>query len=272
MRGRAVSEAGAPTVGSTQAPSIGLKGEQLGPSPQPLKITLQGVQLCIANAERLLKDSNSVSEPTAFALAELALEETLKGWVLYYHQRTENARRIVAGRKDTVVAYTRDLAEVMRRVTDVDVEKLFSVHQEKLKVLEPILKQAANALSGVNATTLRQLAIASAPGFTLMKTPSEADIRTLTESFDGAIDYLRKFGAAGLRQLAMSGFYVDRTDSGEIISPSCSSIIPAYPIRNITLALLGVLRSSVLKASGAPPPGRGRKDGVRPSVSAGGDR
>ena len=270
MWGRAVSEGGAPTVGSPQAPSIGLKGEQLGPSQQPLKITLQGVQLCIANADRLLKDSSSVSEPSAFALAELALEETLKGWVLLSHHGKQEVQTPVEN--DEKEASISHFSSALNELTKVDADKLFSTHQQKLKALEPTLNLVARTLSGVNSETYQEIAQTSAPGITLMKAPSEADIRTLTENLDKASDYFRNYGAAGLRQLAMSGFYVDRTDSGEIISPSCSSIIPAYPIQTITLVLLGFLRGSVLKASGAPPPGKGRKDGVRPSGSAGGDR
>jgi hypothetical protein len=255
MWGRAVSEAGAPTIGPTQAPSIGLKGEQLGPSQQPLKITLQGVQLCIANGERLLKDSRSVSEPSAFALAELALEETLKGWVLLSHHRLQEVQTPVAN--DEKEASINHFSNALNELSKVDVDKLFSTHQEKLKALEPTLNLVARTLSGVDSKTYAQIAQTSAPGITLMMMPSDADLRTLTGNLDRAYDYLQKYGARGLRRLAMGGLYVDRTDSGEVISPSCSSIVPAFPVQNMTLILLWFLRGIVTAALGAPPPGQG---------------
>ena len=47
-----------------------------------ISISLDGIQLCIQNAERLLVDSHKVSIPTKMALLELGLEEISKAWGL----------------------------------------------------------------------------------------------------------------------------------------------------------------------------------------------
>ncbi|MGC8651525.1 MAG: hypothetical protein ACP5RX_02855, partial [Minisyncoccia bacterium] len=43
-----------------------------------IKPTIEGIQLCVMNAERLWRDSKKVSEPTKAALIELSIEETAK--------------------------------------------------------------------------------------------------------------------------------------------------------------------------------------------------
>lgn len=55
------------------------------PAPvSTIHVPVEAVQLCISNAERLLNDAAAdVSTPTSAALIELALEETLKGWILF---------------------------------------------------------------------------------------------------------------------------------------------------------------------------------------------
>jgi hypothetical protein len=50
----------------------------------PIPVPVEAVQPCIANAERLLEDAIDVSEPTAAAVTELAPEEALKGWILFF--------------------------------------------------------------------------------------------------------------------------------------------------------------------------------------------
>ena len=47
-----------------------------------IPISLDGIQLCILNAERLHVDSHNVSIPTKMALLELGLEEISKAWGL----------------------------------------------------------------------------------------------------------------------------------------------------------------------------------------------
>lgn len=47
-----------------------------------LSISLEAIQLCILNAERLLDDSQNVRIPTKMALLELGLEEISKAWGL----------------------------------------------------------------------------------------------------------------------------------------------------------------------------------------------
>jgi len=55
-----------------------VRADMIGKIP----ITLEGLQLAIQNAERLLSDSQKVSIPTKVALLEIGLEEVAKAWVI----------------------------------------------------------------------------------------------------------------------------------------------------------------------------------------------
>ena len=48
-------------------------------------VPMEAVQLCIANSKRLLNDADYVSEPTRAALIEIAFEEVLKAWILFFN-------------------------------------------------------------------------------------------------------------------------------------------------------------------------------------------
>lgn len=53
-----------------------------GQSVRDLPVSIEAVQLVIQNAERLLDDSENVSNPTKFSLLEIGLEEIAKAWGL----------------------------------------------------------------------------------------------------------------------------------------------------------------------------------------------
>ena len=54
-------------------------------------VTLQDIQLCLINADRLYKDSKSVSFPTKVSLIELSLEEVSKCWALLFKYFEKNS-------------------------------------------------------------------------------------------------------------------------------------------------------------------------------------
>jgi hypothetical protein len=47
---------------------------------EPIIPTLEGVQLCLQNSERLFQDSGKVTNETCADLIELSLEEIAKAW------------------------------------------------------------------------------------------------------------------------------------------------------------------------------------------------
>ena len=52
----------------------------------PIKIrpSLESIEICLLNSQRLASDAEKVSLPTRAALLELSLEEITKGWMLYF--------------------------------------------------------------------------------------------------------------------------------------------------------------------------------------------
>jgi len=120
----------------------------------PIPVPVEAVQLCITNAERLLEDAVDVSEPTAAALTELALEEALKGWILFFNltdsdrwPSTLRARRkaISAGFSPVTSAsgLAKELQEKFDRIPKgADVRGIFAgvaAHSAKLAALDFII-------------------------------------------------------------------------------------------------------------------------------------
>ena len=231
MRGRAVSVGGAPNG-------------RAGKTDPELRITLEAVQLCIANADRLLSDSKKVSEPTAFALAETALEEILKGWALFHRMDT---------RGDNISSRTRDpnLKAFMEAIGGIKLERLFDSHEEKLQVLEPALEWIEGRFDDLEVaregSASPESGSTNEPPHYLFSTAELQREIQLHRSLFGVVKQSLK---AGLRREATSGLYVDKTPDGRIIAPSSQGLLYAVPIQRIVSLLIGHLQVLTLYVAG----------------------
>ena len=226
MWGRPVSDGGAPN-------------DRAGKTHPELRITLEAVQLCEANADRLLSDSKNVSEPTAVALAELALEEVLKGWVLLFHRTDAPRDSDVSRSVQLLVADDESLREFLDTLRGISPKDLFRSHEAKLRALEPALRLIEGSLSKMES---------GSPGPLLQKEALKTRI---------SVKWVRQYEKADLRKLAESGLYVDRTKDGWIFSPSSSYILVAAPFREVVATLLFILKAVTLTAAGVVPIGKG---------------
>lgn len=86
--------------------------------------TLEGVQICFMNAERLFNDAQKgVSEPTAVALLELSLEELSKAFALLFHHIDE--RFDAAGRRKSIKLVSQSLGKkTLPQFSKEEIEKI----------------------------------------------------------------------------------------------------------------------------------------------------
>jgi hypothetical protein len=124
-----------------------------------LPITLEGAQLAVNNAERLLNDSKNVSIPTKVALLEIGLEEIAKAWgiILNFEKILfdQNLNALETFRKTVHInrkEYNKKIEEISKSITkffdENDPESLlipfntetFSDHNSKIKFLSTFIK------------------------------------------------------------------------------------------------------------------------------------
>lgn len=222
---------------------------------RPLPITLDTVQLCIGNAERLLADSEKVSEPTALALAETAMEEALKGWVLYFHRvdRDRDApaveprpelRRAITGSEGL-------WKELFESAMAADPRSMFESHGKKLEHLDRILEVLARIVGGLSEDEFAEMASASfEPVASLRGMSSETRKAALSEARE-ALSLIQKGQARGLRDWALRGLYVDLTGVDRVVDPQSQVLVRAEALRAVVRALLSFLKGWVRATAGA---------------------
>ncbi len=92
-------------------------------------ITLEGVQLCLNNAERLYNDSLNVSIPTKIALQEIGLEEISKAW------------NLIANYEKNIFENQPDLLENFLKTAHINLDKYNRNIQENEKSVKEFLNE-----------------------------------------------------------------------------------------------------------------------------------
>jgi|GEM_PF-1564410 len=186
-------------------------------------VTLQDIQICLINAERLHTDSTSVSFPTRVSLIELSLEEVSKCWALLFKYLEKNSisydlfiKKInpneLLGGDDEIKGSVSKIQDLLN-----DPELCNNLKRHNIKI-DFIIK-------------LKEFFILSSkfwPNFDFTKMLSYArrditEIRiNLDEAKDPAIEFLNSIKEEKLRELINvknEGLYADITPSGHIKSP-----------------------------------------------------
>ncbi len=232
--------------------------------------SVEGVQLCMLNSQRLLEDSRKVSGPTKSALLELSLEECGKGIVMFYHalgnsikvlpkekkQEIESLRHKLFGNKPT----SSKLENGMRRAIGEEyLERIFNNHEIKLDAIGTLLDGMKLFFSPFTSKDLRTILrniTQFAPALlkpieenigladlsdTLAKIESDTteldkaieDIKKVLESFDDST--LKK-----LDEIKKTGFYVD-FGAGALIYPKGLSDSENKKLEDLITNLLRIL-------------------------------
>jgi hypothetical protein len=194
---------------------------------------LEGVQLCLMNAKRLLEDSDNVSLDTAVGLLELSLEEVAKGFMLYWRggvSEEDYTKQIIAIKeylketnlsdmeKSNVLKFYEE--EGYRLFEALTVEQ-YESHSEKLKylghlinlftlVLLPALKMA-NIQKALNKFVSKFIRI------------SHLDVFEANEDAVQLLERLNTLHITELKDLRENGFYVSYHD-GHYFYPSSSQL------------------------------------------------
>jgi hypothetical protein len=215
----------------------------------PLKISSEWVQICIANAERLLADSEKVSGPTSIALSELALEEALKAVVLLYHctegPTWAESRKQPGWLPPEILEFVRKSVPAVKAI---DPRSVFENHRPKLDAL--------NLVAGVIRLSIARFpkeAIAEGsprvfgPSITLGGLITDPAIAQMALVFSMVDENQARF----LTQLKERGFYVNLTDEDHLLSPSATPLPDARLFRVYVGGILMWVRGAALPATGA---------------------
>jgi hypothetical protein len=237
---------------------------------RPPIVTIEGAQLCAMNAQRLLRDSLVVSEPTAVALCELATEEAAKGLMMMFviWNKKSNAREETGGGSSGLelrlahVDQTR--LERFVRTHKQYLEGLrgrlwsaFVVHEPKLDFLEFLLK-----FEQVTAPILaKSPRLVSALPELVLGPVFSPKAEKPGQRFRELAQFLSSVNTDRLRELSdvkNEGFYVGLHKDGTLASPSMrGQVLPwIRALAGLTLAeLTFVLAARPRQRAGRVPPG-----------------
>jgi hypothetical protein len=196
--------------------------------------TKEGVQLCLANAERLLDDATKVSKPTGCSLVELAVEELAKGYMLFFAVRAMSSG---TSGSDPVTEFGQSLRDSLSKLDPTELEGLQAYAKLHLaELVKPPLEEAfrdhrvklsyLGALVGFLATMLPLLERFSPPREVLdaaivgrVQDPNYPDPKRIAQ-FQAVLSAFKSQGLDDLSSYKEAGFYVDLRHDGSLISPA----------------------------------------------------
>lgn len=213
-------------------------------------LSLEGIQLCLHSAERLLADSTKVSEPTALALTELALEEASKGLMMMFlldptdtflrHEITIDAKEqaeidaFLEGKKAYIGKLPRQLGDAFRR------------HHVKLRFLRFALQYDRVSMPILRRNHRYRVWTSQLSGSVFR--PGEASEAQLDE-LETLLRSIRVKHIPDLQSIKEAAFYVGLTPEGNLVSPEAALSVLG-PLRMLTvLTILGLKMSVAMYAS-----------------------
>ena len=215
---------------------------QLADKKRPkLVIGIEDVQLCVANADRLLSDAAHVSSPTAVALTELALEEVLKGWVLYAHRsdRAHDAPQRARAIPKEIEAYIEDNFPLIQQIHP---RSVFESHWKKLDALTFTAGLLKMTLKHLTPRQIAEGADQTAGGGVshgaLVTPVAIAEIRKLLSVVDES-------NARKLSGLKERGFYVNLTSRDQMVSPQAILLLDPKVLALYVALIIGGLRGII---------------------------
>jgi len=226
----------------------GIEGIKENPSlDEPCKlenVTLQDIQLCLINADRLYRDSKSVSFPTKVSLIELSLEEVSKCWALLFKYLEKHPIHydlfIKEINPNELSGGDNELNGIVSKIQDLlnDPELCNNLKKHNIKIdfiikLKELFTLSSKFLPNFDITKILSYA---------RKDITENKIN-LDEAKDHAKEFFNSIIVEKLKELVNvknEGLYADITPSGHIKSPDLL-MIDLEPIE----IFLGSLLSSL---------------------------
>ena len=203
-------------------------------------------ELCLLNAERLLVDSEKVSEPTKAALIELSLEEIAKGLGLYFlYFKGEVEKQDIKLSEESKQRLNEFLEKNKETINGLKISDMFSMHKEKLKFLGfliEFLKVLPNIF--LNETEFTKLSISQivGPAFNSENFP---DTSEELEKLDKILKMFNSQNISALQEIKENGFYVD-IKNNNVIAPAANLYVNEifFTIAKILIYFLkGIIKS-----------------------------
>ncbi|MHB1507087.1 MAG: hypothetical protein ACYCUZ_03405 [Cuniculiplasma sp.] len=240
--------------------TITVKGEAKNEKSkkEEIPLTLEGIQLCLQNAERLFVDSQKVSLPTKVALLELGLEEISKAWGLLLSFEKKNLDE----NPDLIWIFF----EVMRidinkydeaiKNNENNIKKYFSDNTFK-SFMTPFDKNSfSNHIAKIAflSNLVNYIKMISRP-LIIQSQDRETFVRDIIGKFVGEINIkdsdrtiedilnIKEDQLLELVSFKEKGFYVD-IEGGTLISPSSRTYYP-YILEDLLILLIAMNKNEV---------------------------
>jgi AbiV family abortive infection protein len=213
-------------------------------------VSLSAVELCLANAERLLADASKVTNPTAAALAELSIEEAGKAWMLYFRmlfqgRKPRHVPRVPPKDRKAGEDYL-DRHETYLRALDKQIFDGFQFHKVKLRFITFLLGYIEVSLPvlGVRGRLVPLAQAIHGPAFNVNGDTAAPDL----ESVRRLINAFRLENFTELDKVKHRGLYINLSRSGDLISPEVE-VFPTPLLGALAGFLIQTLKGDLLALS-----------------------
>jgi hypothetical protein len=175
---------------------------------------------------------------------ELALEETLKGWVLYAHRTDEerDARRAAPAAPASIRQYVNDNLTLLKRI---DPRTVFKSHWSKLDALRFV---AGLIRASVRKTSSKELVAAAKKESSSGTTMGGFIDETVVAQLGQLLTVVKEDEARQLTELREKGFYVNLSTRDQMVSPDSvpfpSGKVFAIYVRMILAVLKGTVAAT----------------------------
>lgn len=200
----------------------------------PVAVTKEGIQLCLANSERLLRDAERVSEPTCVALTELAIEESAKGWMLFFTLWSAKMKNPSGGpiwdfarstlERGASEIKPKDLEPIVDYIkkhtndfTNPPLDEAFEHHRVKLDFIDAIVGYLTVILPLIERVQLPPPLIERA--ILGPRKPSRTPVSEKVAKIRAALEGFHSQSMKDISGLKEAGFYVDVDIDGSLIAP-----------------------------------------------------
>ena len=218
-------------------------------------ITVESIQLCLSNSERLYSDALRVSDPTSASLLELSLEEVTKAWGLTMVMERKLLRRKPKAfdrlmKRGEIALSEEELDTIDRFLTNHEPEELllpfdegsFRNHKSKIEYLSTLLEYF-EALLPVTRKALKRAALIKEIYGRYTQPPAEQELKWGDEIVDNILRNVDKENLSEIVKLKERGFYVD-FEKGKFISPS-ARLYQLDQLRLLVVFLIGAVRTEL---------------------------
>lgn len=219
--------------------------------PRKVRPTFEGIQLCLAGAERLLADAGRVSPPTQAALLELSIEEAAKAWMLYLVARTRarDSNLIPHGWNPHLIATQRDARALQRFLAghssylrNLPVDRAFHKHEVKLEFLQFLLEflKLMAPVAQANRRSLIEGMAALNPAFNIRRMTKG----TATNPIVGFVKSLKVEALPELTRIKERGLYVNSLPTGHLVAPETHPYLQPL-MASLSMFLIAGLRAEL---------------------------